>query len=441
MIKTTLRICVGLTSFYCAGVFILPFPDIASSESLKDLSVHESEAVTDALETRIEALKKALAEAELQRTSIDPAKMEPRMHARGKDEQLTPRIVNGVVTAAYPSTGAMLFGSSAENAVFHCTGTLIGCSSFLTAAHCVAPNPDPSQYKVYFQHAGIYDVREVFFQKDKYKYPQGDIAILKLNKPVSGIGASSINSIRPVLFETLGTIVGFGRSGGLREDYGIKQIGNVKTVDCRKGLSSNLSNDKFLCWEFNAPVGNPGENSNTCNGDSGGPLFVDSGGQPVVAGTTVTGKNSACLTYDYSYDTAVTAHSKWIKDTCDQDLKASCGNLPIVGSQLVSVKARMGVLNSATQELSFELDVPVGIELLRIAMNGEDDIQQNIDFDLFVRQGDPGSAIICSRTGSSQFAFCEFETPTPGAWQIMVKRKQGAGQFQVVASLFKKSAP
>src|SRR6185295_8046301 len=79
----------------------------------------------------------------------------------------SPYIVNGTLTAAYPTTGALLIydDASHSNVNSFCSGTLIGCQTFLTAAHCVCPDTadsapacqrqginDPSTLRVFLQH-------------------------------------------------------------------------------------------------------------------------------------------------------------------------------------------------------------------------------------------------------------------------------------------------
>ena len=64
------------------------------------------------------------------------------------------------------------------------------------------------------------------------------------------------------------TIVGFGRAGGDSQDYGLKRVATVTTAACVDDISDLTS----VCWQFAGPGGN------TCNGDSGGPLFTDAGG-------------------------------------------------------------------------------------------------------------------------------------------------------------------
>ena len=46
-----------------------------------------------------------------------------------------PRVVNGVPTQSRPTTGALLLTDGTGSYALACSGTLIGCRTFLTAAH------------------------------------------------------------------------------------------------------------------------------------------------------------------------------------------------------------------------------------------------------------------------------------------------------------------
>ena len=116
---------------------------------------------------------------------------------------------------------------------------------------------------------------------------------MTLSEPVTGITPSRINDVGPVEPGTRGTIVGYGLSDLQLWSQGVKRSGKITTVSCSNGITDEAS----LCWDYVAPIGEPGEDSNTCFGDSGGPLFVDMA-EPgaaesniVVAGVTSGGFN------------------------------------------------------------------------------------------------------------------------------------------------------
>ena len=191
-----------------------------------------------------------------------------------------PRVVNGLYTSEYPTVGALLKGADADAAGAWCTGTMIGCSTFLTAAHCVCDGlgtqcqpgdpgaPDPAGYFVFLQHAGLFAVDSIAVRTD-FDFPTGDVAVVTLSAPVTGIRPTPLQRSGAPAFGTAGAIVGFGRSGDGNDDYLLKRVGAVATADCAPD-----SNTTLVCWNYQDPVGPPGADSNTCNGDSGGPLFV-----------------------------------------------------------------------------------------------------------------------------------------------------------------------
>ena len=257
---------------------------------------------------------------------------QPRLHP-------VPRIVNGTLTAAYPSTAALLAGGTTDSAAIFCSATLIGCQTVLTAAHCVCDYeaadcggaPSPAGLWVFLQHAGIFPVASVAVHP-AYFYPDADVAVLTLAAPVDGIAPSAINLLAPAT-GVAGTIVGFGRQGGVLNDYGLKRVGPVTTAACTAGLSDVSS----LCWNFT------GTGANTCNGDSGGPLFADFGGGAALSGVTSGGVSSTCLPTDHSYDANVYTYSAWIAAQAGSDLGGtSCGTLPSAGGPGTIDHGRLG---------------------------------------------------------------------------------------------------
>lgn len=343
--------------------------------------------------------------------------------------EIAPRIVNGVYTSLYPSTGALLDSGNFAIASLICSGTLIGCQTFLTAGHCVEGNLDPASYSVFLQHAGFFRVSSIALHPT-FNFPVGDVAVLRLTTPVTGVAPTPINAASRPAFGTSGTIVGFGRSGG-GFDYGLKRAGAVTTASC-----TGVSNTTSVCWHFSDPLGPPGSNSNTCNGDSGGPLFVATGGGPVVAGVTSGGDSPDCQPTDNSYDANVAFYASYIQAQGGADLaNTACGGIPQAGNPGTTILAATGEVRATAPEGRHSFTVPVGTGLVRVSMNAVDD---GSDFDLYVRAGSPPTTATydCRQFGANQYAFCEFAAPAPGTWHVLVDRFAGGGIYQVTVTEF-----
>jgi trypsin/pre-peptidase len=342
---------------------------------------------------------------------------------------VSPRIVNGLYTSLYPTTGALLDSASFGSASIICSGTLIGCDTFLTAGHCVDGNLNPAAYSVFLQHAGFFQVASVALHPS-FNFPVGDVAVLKLSTPVTGIAPTPIATTAPA-FGTSGLIAGFGRSGG-GSDYGLKRAGAVTTSSCASGVSDTTS----VCFTFDNPVGPPGSDSDTCNGDSGGPLFVDDGSGLVVAGVTSGGDSASCQATDHSYDANVAFYASYIQAQGGADLaNASCGGGPQAGGADTTIFGSIGSVDATTPQGVQSFTVPPGIGLLRIAMNAVDD---GSDFDLYVKAGTPPTTTDydCRQNGSGQFGLCEFAAPSPGTWHVLVARFAGSGTYQTTVTMF-----
>jgi hypothetical protein len=347
---------------------------------------------------------------------------------------LHPRIVNGSLTFEYPSAAALLAGGNPATATVICSGTLIGCRTFLTAAHCVcegngadcqAPNaPDPSSLLVFTQNAGFLAVNEVIVHPS-YDFPIADFAVLKLGPVADGIRPSPLNTQTPAI-PMDGTIAGFGRSGGgsFNDDFGIKRVGSVETTNCASGDDVDL-----VCWDFLGP------GSNTCSGDSGGPLYMDFGSGDVLAGVTSGGASPTCLPNDHSFDGNVATYSAWIADQGGADVtNTACGTGAQVGDSDVDVLGVSGYLDATNATATHDLLIASGTGELRVAMNGHDDGTANFDF--YVKHGAPPtpSDFDCAQTGIGQFGYCDFPAPPGGEWYVRVDRQAGAGQYQIATT-------
>ncbi|MFQ5668196.1 MAG: trypsin-like serine protease [Candidatus Binatia bacterium] len=248
----------------------------------------------------------------------------------------TPKIVNGAQTQLRATTGLLLDGG-----IGICSGTMIGCRSFLTAAHCVCPGdttctPNPAAFGVFLQHAGFFTASAVDVHPGFQFGVASDIAVLTLSTPVTGIRPTAINTTMTPSEGTAGVIAGFGITKGSKNDFGIKRQGTVAIAGCAGGEPEPA----HICWLFQSPLGPAGENSNTCNGDSGGPLFIDFGSGEVVAGVTSGGNSDSCLPFDASFDTNVFENTTFIQSVAGTDLaNTSCGTISQVGDASTQVLA------------------------------------------------------------------------------------------------------
>ncbi len=407
------------------------------SQAPRALSSREEAAKQAELEAAIKAeeeLAKALEQVRARRGQLQAGGQERRAQEIPQLEDERDRIVNGVATIEFPGVGALVTGTSGPTATSWCTGTLIGCQTFLTANHCVADDRTPANYQVYFQNLGFVAVERISPPHKEYAFPHADLAVLRLAQPTEGLPVSGINRAFVVPEQTPGTLIGFGRTGGLAQDPGVKRRGTVRTAKCDRKEKS------LLCWDFQAPVGLPGETSNTCNVDSGGPLFVREATRSaprVLAGVTSGGVRRDCLAGDHSYDVDVRQFADWIAEQAGSDLGATqCGSRPLVGTERVKVLAGMGGLQVGEAQ-DYRFAVPQGVRLLVVALNGTDTAETNLN--LFVKRGAPATASDnnCARNETGNYAVCSFTTPVSGDWFLRVDQQgQSRAEFQVVATMY-----
>lgn len=363
-----------------------------------------------------------------------------------------PLIVNGQVTSSFPATGALLLYTGPTTAATlygACSGTLIGCRTFLTAAHCVCPDDtrdaagceaegktDPATLQVFLQQGGLFHVARTAINPDYRFATHGDVAVVTLAEPVTGIAPSAINTTRSPDIGTAGTIVGFGTTAsgrGSTDDSGIKREGTVTTAQC----PADLPNDTHVCWEFR------GTGANGCEGDSGGPLLVDFGAGPVIAGVTSGGYSFNCLPPDTGFDADVFANRSWIASAAAGDMGTESCDLPAAGTALTTTFSASGELSASAPTAELQFDVAEGNAVLRVALNaqfgsGTGFTSESNDFDLFLRaDGAPtAESFDCADTNPSPVGFCQITAPRPGTWHVLVRLNRGAGAFQVTATTF-----
>jgi hypothetical protein len=286
------------------------------------------------------------------------------------------------------------------------------------------------------QHAGLFSLESVRIHPD-FVFPLGgDIAVVQLGEPVEGIHPALINDVQRPLAGSRPRIVGFGVTDALEYDAGVKRTGLVTLSTCVNVAPP----DKHLCWIFDSAFGPAGDDSNTCFGDSGGPLFADFPGGPRLAGVTSGGLSEFGCVDDRSFDTDVYVYHDWIRSVAGDDLGRTCGAVAPVGGDGAQVWTAEGQLNVFNDEVELSFEVPPNTLELRVFLNGTDAsprILQPNEFTLAVRQGRQPSLddFDCADTTEGPFGYCSFTNPTPGTWYASAFWIEGFGTIQLTASV------
>ncbi|MFQ5478585.1 MAG: trypsin-like serine protease [Candidatus Binatia bacterium] len=348
------------------------------------------------------------------------------------------RIVNGRPTAAHPAVGALIYGSNPHAGLMVCSGTMVGCRTFLTAAHCVcdyrgsscqgSAAPYAGLYSVYLQNVGFRRVESIVVHP-AYVFPHADLAVVKLARAVDGLRPVALASRSP-LPGVLGTIVGFGRTGGNNEDYGLKRDGTTVIGSCE-----GFSEEDLVCWAFDGSL------SNTCNGDSGGPLLTEQEQGLEIVGVTSGGDGIDCLPPETSYDVSVFAWRDWILFASPDAGSEACLSAAGVGPNDSVAQSFEGTLGSPHNQDLVEFTVEPGTGQLRLSLNGHDEYGN--DFDLFVRGASPASDtdFDCRGDTASPHEYCEFDNPVPGSWYALIKRVKGRGAYQLTITALAAPSP
>ena len=358
------------------------------------------------------------------------------------------RIVNGTATSDYPAVGLLANGGQL------CSATLIGCSTVLTAAHCICARdaenfaqcqraglPDPQQVVFLLQHAMPTAASRVAVNANYAFARGGDLAVVTLASPVTGIAPAAFNRAKKPPLGTAGTIVGFGGTGGDPDpsvSVGIKRSAAIETASCPVAMDDlpPIPAANHLCIRLTA-----GGDAGTCFGDSGGPLFVDVGAGIAVGGVAsgLDGDTMDCLAPVSDFHTDVFRYRNFVAAQLGDDQTEACGDLPPVGAPGTIVRAVEGSLSPDASSFQTTVAVPPGTRVLRAVMNGDLVTPDGFnDFDLFVNYEAPATPLDsrCADDNGVAFGACEIDAPQAGTWHIAVEDIDGVGAFQLTISLF-----
>lgn len=237
-------------------------------------------------------------------------------------------VIGGTPTepGAYPSTGALL-----ADGQFFCTGSLIAPTVVLTAAHCVDPfflgDAMPS-FTLELDatapgtaHAGASMHQHPSF--DLFATPASsgvsewfDIGLLILEQPITTVPytimPSPTEAAEALVAGVTVELVGYGLTDPDGEAYGVKHDGMADLVEV--GTAELL-------------IAQPGQQQN-CNGDSGGPAYLDVGGEQRVVGVVSRAPDNMPRCDHGGIDTRVDRYLEWIHATAGDALPCGTGLNP-----------------------------------------------------------------------------------------------------------------
>jgi uncharacterized protein YkwD len=215
------------------------------------------------------------------------------------DVTLDPFITDGQPDFGHPTVGELSSGGAG------CTATLVGKRTVLTAGHCV-----PSQSAVFVLNGQSFPSAKVFRHPNYGGGNYSDIAVVILQQ-APPVAPSPIANFAPHVGQPI-TLVGYGKTGENASDYGTKRVG-TNTISDLSGTTLSFQGA-----------------TNICNGDSGGPTFVNVGTPPqeVVVGVHST-KSGFCGAG--GNDMRVDAYYKWISQVAAGDVVSPGAGAPSPG--------------------------------------------------------------------------------------------------------------
>lgn len=215
------------------------------------------------------------------------------------------RIVNGEIPPETQndervfSTVALTDPINARENHSWCTGTLIGPRILITAGHCVGSTAWASFGRRVSEDGLIRVTKQIRHPQYQKKDFVNDIAVYVLEKPAPSTHRPAILYTGNLEMDQFVAIAGFGITifGG-KNDTGVLRQAEVQV----KAVNTRPTPELVL-------AGSHGED--TCKGDSGGPVYVNTGSHFEVTGATSWGIGCG----KEGHYTDVRAHLKFISET------------------------------------------------------------------------------------------------------------------------------
>jgi len=197
------------------------------------------------------------------------------------------RVIGG---ARVPSTDFLDCVAVGNDSQWGCTGTLIAPKVVLTAGHCA------DFATRIFVGSDVTQPGTVVKVKRRVRHPQyhqgkrNDLMVLILEQKVEGVAPRKFARKSLIDQATDGRVIGFGNTEATGSfGYGQKRFVDVPIAspDCRGQIGGEDDNVTYGCDAgLELVAGRPLLARDSCTGDSGGPFYVQSGTQWLLAAAT-----------------------------------------------------------------------------------------------------------------------------------------------------------
>ena len=245
------------------------------------------------------------------------------------EAQYKPFIIGGqeVVLESEIAKSTVLINGKIARASFTCTGVNYSQNLILTAGHCLGA-PGWAELKVFFgvnkKKPGqsikvIRQIRMANIPTHSPPYDWQDLALLKLEKPIpEEYIQANIAMNDPDLRDGEEVIMA---------GYGVTTADSKYRGDGGAGVLRAVSQKIISAQYGNTEIRVDNANKGACNGDSGGPLFVQRGNQLLTVGITsrMSSRNivpgSMPVRYECRVDmiyTQIFAHRDWLEKVAQQ---------------------------------------------------------------------------------------------------------------------------